>query len=167
MFDHGAQYFTARTDAFRTFLQPLIERGVVADWQGSFAELNRNGVTGLRTWGDDYPHYVGTPRMNNIGKFLSQGLNIDFETEITTIARTREGWALSTGSGQKFGPFDWLVMAIPAAQTAALAGDYPELVKFCNERPMLGCFALMPVSYTHLTLPTTGIRCRSRWSPDH
>ena len=93
-FDHGAQYFTARTDAFRTFLQPLIERGVVADWQGSFAELNRNGVTGLRTWGDDYPHYVGTPRMNNIGKFLSQGLNIDFETEITTIARTREGLSL-------------------------------------------------------------------------
>ena len=24
-----------------------------------------------------------------------------------------------------------------------------------------------PVSYTHLTLPTTGIRCRSRWAPDH
>ena len=24
-----------------------------------------------------------------------------------------------------------------------------------------------PVSYTHLTLPTTGIRCRSRWSPYH
>ena len=23
-----------------------------------------------------------------------------------------------------------------------------------------------PVSYTHLTLPTTGIRCRSRWSPE-
>ena len=23
------------------------------------------------------------------------------------------------------------------------------------------------VSYTHLTLPTTGIRCRSRWSPYH
>ena len=25
----------------------------------------------------------------------------------------------------------------------------------------------MSVSYTHLTLPTTGIRCRSRWSPYH
>ena len=23
------------------------------------------------------------------------------------------------------------------------------------------------VSYTHLTLPTTCTRCRSRWSPDH
>ena len=27
--------------------------------------------------------------------------------------------------------------------------------------------ALVPVSYTHLTLPTMIIRCRSRWSPYH
>ena len=27
--------------------------------------------------------------------------------------------------------------------------------------------AVVPVSYTHLTLPTTLHECRSRWSPDH
>ena len=27
--------------------------------------------------------------------------------------------------------------------------------------------ARIPVSYTHLTLPTRCHRCRSRWSPDH
>ena len=27
--------------------------------------------------------------------------------------------------------------------------------------------AFIPVSYTHLTLPTTCTRCRSRWSPYH
>ena len=26
---------------------------------------------------------------------------------------------------------------------------------------------IIPVSYTHLTLPTMRLRCRSRWSPDH
>ena len=26
---------------------------------------------------------------------------------------------------------------------------------------------ITPVSYTHLTLPTTRLRCRSRWSPYH
>ena len=26
---------------------------------------------------------------------------------------------------------------------------------------------IAPVSYTHLTLPTTARRCRSRWSPYH
>ena len=31
------------------------------------------------------------------------------------------------------------------------------------------CWAcrVCPVSYTHLTLPTTGSLCRSRWSPYH
>ena len=28
-------------------------------------------------------------------------------------------------------------------------------------------YSLGPVSYTHLTLPTTARRCRSRWSPYH
>jgi hypothetical protein len=142
-FDHGAQFFTARSSAFQAFLQPLIERGVVADWQGPFAELNRNGSAKLRTWDADYPHYVGTPRMNSIGKCLSEGLNIVLKTEITAINRTHKGWLLSAGAGTEFGPFDWLVMASPAPQTATLASAYPDLVKFSGERPMLGCFALM------------------------
>ena len=29
------------------------------------------------------------------------------------------------------------------------------------------CLRTDPVSYTHLTLPTTGSLCRSRWSPYH
>ena len=31
----------------------------------------------------------------------------------------------------------------------------------------IGSFSLEPVSYTHLTLPTTVALCRSRWSPYH
>ena len=32
---------------------------------------------------------------------------------------------------------------------------------------ILGPKGLMPVSYTHLTLPTMSLVCRSRWSPYH
>ena len=32
---------------------------------------------------------------------------------------------------------------------------------------LLMVIAICPVSYTHLTLPTTLPRCRSRWSPYH
>ena len=31
-FDHGAQFFTARTESFRKFLEPFIVDGTVADW---------------------------------------------------------------------------------------------------------------------------------------
>ena len=35
-----------------------------------------------------------------------------------------------------------------------------------NADPLL-FFGYVPVSYTHLTLPTTRLVCRSRWSPYH
>ena len=47
-FDHGAQFFTARTRAFREFLRPLVEDGVIADWRADFAELDRSGIRARR-----------------------------------------------------------------------------------------------------------------------
>ena len=41
----------------------------------------------------------------------------------------------------------------------------PEVVEFLYYQQ--GGWLSVPVSYTHLTLPTTGSLCRSRWSPYH
>jgi predicted NAD/FAD-dependent oxidoreductase len=142
-FDRGAQFFTARTKGFRSFLQPLLDKGIVAPWQAQFAEFDRDNMTTLRAWADDYPHFVGAPRMNSIGKALSADLNVVFETAITAIARDSNGWTVSDGAGSRSGPFDWLVVSSPAPQTAALTATFPELVAYCGERQMLGCFALM------------------------
>ena len=142
-FDHGAQFFTARDERFEAYLQPLIDEGVVADWRAQFAEYDRDTLAALRPWGGGHPHYVGTPRMNSIGKSLAAGLNIEFDTAITEIARGHGGWTLSDDAGTQRGPFDWLVLTAPAAQTAALAQGFPDLSAFCGKRQMLGCFALM------------------------
>jgi predicted NAD/FAD-dependent oxidoreductase len=142
-FDHGAQFFTARSDAFQAFLQPLIDEGVVADWKAQFAEFDRSSATVMRTWGNDHPHYVGAPRMNSVGKYLSEHLDIRLETEITAIVRRDDGWTLSDRQGKQFGSFHWLVMTAPAAQTADLAAGFPDLVTYSGERSMLACFALM------------------------
>ena len=40
----------------------------------------------------------------------------------------------------------------------------------CRASVLPGCIialAVVPVSYTHLTLPTIPFECRSRWSPYH
>ena len=88
-FDHGAQFFTARTATFRKFLQPLLEDGIIADWRANFAQLDRDRITELRSWDESYPHFVGTPRMNRVGKHLAVGLDIRFETTVARIARVR------------------------------------------------------------------------------
>ena len=53
------------------------------------------------------------------------------------------------------------VSFIPATVNT-IAGKTIELQQPLNEEQTTG-----PVSYTHLTLPTTTFGCRSRWSPYH
>ena len=38
-FDHGAQFFTARTPQFKQFLKPLIKAGVIDIWNARFIEV--------------------------------------------------------------------------------------------------------------------------------
>jgi predicted NAD/FAD-dependent oxidoreductase len=33
-FDHGAQFFTARTETFKGFIEPFIASGDIAEWKG-------------------------------------------------------------------------------------------------------------------------------------
>ena len=49
--------------------------------------------------------------------------------------------------------------------TLALRGLPFAALRFFRESDLVAW--LGPVSYTHLTLPTTRLVCRSRWSPDH
>ncbi len=152
-FDHGAQFFTARTPAFRAFIEPLISDGIVANWPATFAELDGDRSPALRDWGGDYCHFVGTPRMNRIGEVLVDGLDVLFDATITSASRAADGWTLFDESGHATGQFDWLVLTAPAPQTAALAGSCSELVSICGNPAMLGCYALM-LGYEHaLPLP--------------
>ena len=40
-------------------------------------------------------------------------------------------------------------------------------IRECEAVIVPALFYMEPVSYTHLTLPTMRLRCRSRWSPYH
>jgi predicted NAD/FAD-dependent oxidoreductase len=141
-FDHGAQFFTARTDRFRAFLKPLIDDGIVASWNASFVEFDGTEITSSRHWEESHPHFVGVPRMNSIAKALSAGVNVQVETTISSIERDDSGWILSHRNGAS-APYDWLVLAAPAAQSGDLAEAFPELARFSGKRQMLGCYAMM------------------------
>ena len=142
-FDHGAQFFTARTPAFREFLQPLIRDQVVANWAPMFEELDRHGTRDRRDWGEKYPHYVGVPRMNAVGKYLSTGCDIRTNTRIEEVRQDKRKWSLVDNRGLCHDGFDWLVLTAPAPQTGALAAEHPDLFALCQARTMRACVALM------------------------
>ena len=142
-FDHGAQFFTARSAAFREFLEPLLRAGAVATWSARFAELDRHQITASRQWSDDHPHYVGTPRMNSVAAFLAQGIHVRKETSLEELRRCSKGWQLRDSTGNELGVFDWVVLTAPPAQTGQLAAASGSLARLAEDRQMSACFALM------------------------
>ena len=151
-FDHGAQYFTARTKAFRRFLEPLIEAGVVAGWPAQFAEFRRNEIVAVRQWDEDYPHYVGVPGMNAVGKTLATGLDVRFDSAVRSLTRSGGRWRLLGDRDQQIGEFDWVISTAPSAQTAALL-DSTSLASAAAKTRMHACCALLMGFDGDLDLP--------------
>jgi predicted NAD/FAD-dependent oxidoreductase len=142
-FDHGAQFFTARSAAFREFLAPLIEAGVVDTWLARFTELGATDPPLTRQWVREVPHYVGRPGMSAIGRHLAEGLDVRIRTRVAELGREGDGWRLRDDGGADLGHYDWVIAAAPAAQTATLLpSDFDGQVRLAQTR-MLGCLALM------------------------
>ncbi|HAA92903.1 MAG: amine oxidoreductase [Rhodospirillaceae bacterium] len=140
-FDHGAQYFTIRSDEFRDFLQPALTEGAVRPWDARVVtlEAGQHPVEANR----DEPIYVGAPSMNTLPAFLAKEISVSCEIEIDDCRREPEGWLLSDRAGITHGPFDWVVSTAPAPQSRLLLGeDFAAKAGFDAVR-MRGCFSLM------------------------
>ena len=142
-FDHGAQFFTARTREFQDFLAPLREHGIVADWHADFVELEDGKINAARTWDQDYPHFVGTPKMNALGKWLANGLTVRTNVNVKRLERDGYGWRLLDATLASLGTFDWVISTAPAPQTAALLPTYSPLHDHACGVAMQACFALL------------------------
>ena len=142
-FDHGAQFFTAKSKSFQAFLQPYLDEGVVARWDARFVELENGRVTGRRDWSDDPPHYVAAPAMNSLGSALGKTLDVQLGTRVGEVSAAASAWHLRDMEGHDLGRFDWVVSSVPAKQALALLPNnfaHRELVNSCD---MPGCYALM------------------------
>ncbi len=142
-FDHGAQFFTARTDAFAAVCRQWSDDGVIAVWDAEFRDFRGPEIVAERRWDSDFPHYVGTPRMNTIGKWLARSLDVRLNTEIAALRRQGTRWTLLNGNGESVGEFDWLVLALPAPQAAALVPEEQAFVDRCADTEMRACYAMM------------------------
>ena len=100
--DHGVQYFTARDPAFQQLVGTWQDLGIAAPWPPA---------------GDDT--WVGVPGMNAIVKQMAQGQAVNWGHHVTGIVHKHRKWQLISEGGET-GPFDAVVLAIPAEQAAAI-----------------------------------------------
>jgi len=142
-FDHGAQFFSARSQPFREFLRPLLEQGLVARWDARFVEFEGDRVTARRQWADEPPHYVAVPGMNSLGRALGEALDVRLDTRVGGISADGDEWLLRDTDGRELGRFDWVVSSIPARQAIALLPDSFAHRAVVASREMPGCYSLM------------------------
>ena len=142
LFDHGAQYFTARTQAFQDFIQPLIDEGIIEQWSPRYAKFDGHQIIEQKNWIDEEPRYVGVPNMNNVAKYLAENFDININTHIKAIEH-KEKWQMINNEGAEFGDFDWVISTAPSPQTIELL---PKSFKYYSDIQtikMKACFSLM------------------------
>ncbi len=143
-FDHGAQFFTIKTDQFKKFMQPLIDQGIANVWNAKFVEIDGNNIKYQKEWNLNYPHYVGVPKMNEIGKYLANNLEVILETEVKKIEKSNKNkWRLFDINSISLGDFDWVISSAPVLQTQILLPKEFTYHNYLKFRKMLGCYSLM------------------------
>jgi renalase len=141
-FDHGAQYFTARTGLFQQLIQMIIEKNVITRWDARFAEIDHNQVVREVVWNAANPHYVAMPRMNALCKFLARNLDLRFKTKVKTI-KPGYTWQLLDEHDVDLGSYDWVIVTAPAEQTTQLMPGSFKFRDDINAINMHSCYSLM------------------------
>ena len=90
VFDHGAQYFTARDPAFLPIVHGWLEQKLVRPWATGFA------LSDGKFKDDGEQRYCGVSGMTAIAKHLAQGLDVRLQAKVDRIAFADGGWSIST-----------------------------------------------------------------------
>lgn len=149
--DHGAQYFTVRDPVFARLVALAGAAGQAEKWRPRWpgGEQERGDL------------WVGVPGISALPRWLAGGLQIVPGTRILSMARAASGWILADDRGGESESFDFVVVAVPAAQAAALVAGHTALAGGAASIVMAPCWAVMVAFERRLE---TGLD--ADWSPD-
>lgn len=152
--DHGAQYFTARDPEFVTEVSAWERAGVVARWEGRIATLSPGSAPVPVTPGE--PLWIGRERNSAVPRHLAAGLEVRVGERVESLDEGNAGWRLVVEGGRVAGPFDALLLAVPAPQAAALLPPGDPLGRAAAQSPMRPTWALLLQTAGEDRLPFDG-----------
>jgi predicted NAD/FAD-dependent oxidoreductase len=123
-FDHGAQRFSSRSDAFRAEVEGWRREGLVT------------AVASER------PRWLPVPSTNALAQGLARGLAVRCSARVTALSRRDRRWWLAIEGSQDEGPFDVVLLTAPAPQSAALLAPHDAFVRELASIDYDPCWAL-------------------------
>ena len=109
VFDHGAQFFTVRTEIFKKYIDQLIKDEIIREWSRGFPPNKQDG----------HPRYRGVSGMTDIAKYYAHGLDIHFGERALFLDYTHPGWSIQTEKETIY-TADALILTAPLPQTGLL-----------------------------------------------
>ena len=150
-FDHGAQYFTARDARFHKVTADWLSRGVVAEWLGCVVRLENGAVTHT----SPQPRYVGVPGMTAMAADLASAIRVQTRTQIVAMSRGPSGWTIKTDAHENVGPFETVVVTLPAPQSAEFLQPHA-FGAIASTLQMTPCWAVLVAFESKLEVPWDG-----------
>jgi renalase len=142
-FDHGAQFFTVRSDRFGKLVQEWSGEGVVEEWSRGFADAEG------RQNEDGHPRYRGSRGMSSVADHLARGLDVRTGERVVDVKIRDKVWEARTEAGSQVAGTALLLTA-PVPQSLALFEGGSALSEEAKQRlaeisysPCLALMALM------------------------
>jgi len=136
--DPGAQYFRARSEAFRAEAEAWIEAGTAARWRPRVASIGP-GRKVFRA--DPEPRFVGVPTMAAAAR--AAGAEVLTGFPVSAIAREGAGWTVTNEEqGRHHQAFQTVVLAVPPDEAARLLAAAPALQHHAAGISMRPCWAV-------------------------
>lgn len=145
-FDYGAQYLTARTSKFRSFIDEVVGLSYAARW------TPRSQISGPEGGGQIMPWYVGTPGMASIVRPLTESLRIQTSRRVHTLERVDKSWKIWFEDETFVGPFAAVAVCVPAPEARLLLGRVGDMTQIMSRVRMAPCWALM-IQFEERVLP--------------
>ncbi len=123
--DHGTGYLTAKSDAFKSFINELVSKNLVNEWDESLSLFNEDGFYDIHPSLESQKMYVAPKGMNSIGRYLSRTLDVRLNQQVSGITVVSSGlmnkrpWVINFLDTSVL-ELDALIIATPATQALGL-----------------------------------------------
>ena len=117
-FDHGTQYISPKTPAFKKFINELIKKKILKKWGGKHLFLNQ-----FKKEKKNHTKIIGCKGNNDISKHLLKSINCYFKNELKKIDYKQKKWILTFADGQKK-IYEKLILTCPFPQLSKLSKKF-------------------------------------------
>ncbi|WP_096201103.1 NAD(P)/FAD-dependent oxidoreductase [Bacillus sp. FJAT-45350] len=160
--DHGAQFFTARSETMKTLVQNWKEKDLINVWSNGFHQMEGKSIAVEH---DGYPRYVGTNGMNALMKDIAKDLHTVVGQKVEKISEIDGRWkvtAIDTSCSEEVTyKANKLILTAPVPQSQQLleAGGVKlekKVIKELNDVSYYPCLCAIVALDKRTTIPSPG-----------